>query len=220
VIQRLAPEWRLPAPAASPTASAGPEERTSAAVSFRWVGDTLRHIGTVVHQLLRRMAEDGVSGWDRARMEGCAPVCRAALASLGVPAAEIAQAVDQVGKALTRVLEDERGRWILANHPEAACEYSLRGMVDSEIVTVRVDRTFVDEDGIRWVVDYKTSSHEGAGLEAFLDNERERYRSQVERYRRIFSALEERPVRAALYFPLLNGWREVEPEPTQAGKAI
>ena len=220
IIRRLVSQWRLPAPPASPITSPGPEERTPAVVSFRWVGDTLRHIGTVVHQLLRQMAEDGVSEWDRARIEGCAPACRAALASLGVPAAEIAQAVDQVGKALTRVLGDERGRWILANHPESACEYSVCGMVDSEIVTVRVDRTFVDEDGIRWIVDYKISSHEGADLEAFLDNERERYRSQVELYRRIFSALEERPVRAALYFPLLNGWREVEPEHAQASKAI
>jgi len=220
VIQRLVPGWRLPAAPASPAASAQPEERTPAEVSFRWVGDTLRHIGTVVHRLLRRIAEDGVSGWDRKRIAGCTPACRAALASLGVPAAELAQAVEQIGMALTRVLEDERGRWILANRPEAACEYPLCGIVDGEIVSVRVDRTFVDEDGIRWIVDYKTSSHEGAGLEAFLDNERERYRGQLELYRRIFSALEERPVRAALYFPLLNGWREVEPEPARAGKAI
>ena len=220
VIQRLLSEWRLPAPPASPITSPCPEERTPTVVSFRWVGDTLRHIGTVVHQLLRQMAEDCVSGWDPARIAGCAPACRSALASLGVPAAEIAQAVDQVGKALTRVLGDERGRWILANHPESACEYSLCGMVDSEIVTVRVDRTFVDEDGIRWIVDYKISSHEGADLEAFLDNERERYRGQLELYRRIFSGMEQRPVRAALYFPLLDGWREVEFEPAQAGKAI
>ena len=215
VIQRLAPEWRLPAPPPSPTASEAPGERTPAVVSFRWVGDTLRHIGTVVHQLLRRVAEDGVNGWNRERIEGCAPACRAALASLGVPPAELAQAIEQVGRALTSVLADERGRWILASRPEAASEYSLCGMVDGETVSVRIDRTFVDKDGIRWIVDYKTSSHEGTGLEAFLDNERERYRGQLDLYRRIFSALDERPVRAALYFPLLNGWREVEPEPAQ-----
>jgi ATP-dependent exoDNAse (exonuclease V) beta subunit len=220
VIQRLVSAWRLPAPPASLATSAHPEERTPAVVSFRWVGDTLRHIGTVVHQLLRRIAEDGVSGWNRERIEACAPACRAALVSLGVPSVELAQAVEQVGRALTRVLGDVRGRWILASRPEAACEYALCGTVDGEIVSVRVDRTFVDEDGIRWIVDYKTSSHEGAGLEAFLDNERERYRGQLELYRRIFSAMEERPVRVALYFPLLNGWREMEPAPAIAGKAI
>jgi ATP-dependent exoDNAse (exonuclease V) beta subunit len=218
VIERLVPEWRLPAPPPTPTASEVPEERMPAVVSFHWVGDTLRHIGTVVHQMLRRMGEDGVGGWSRERVEGHAPAYQAALAALGVPSVELAQAVEEVERALTRVLEDERGRWILASRPKAACEYALCGMVDGEIVSVRIDRTFVDEDGIRWIVDYKTGSHEGAGLEVFLDNERERYQGQLELYRRIFLAMEDRPVRAALYFPLLNGWREVEPKLAQAGK--
>jgi ATP-dependent exoDNAse (exonuclease V) beta subunit len=96
----------------------------------------------------------------------------------------------------------------------------LCGVVDGTIVSVRMDRTFVDDLGVRWIIDYKTSSHEGSGLEAFLDNERERYRGQMELYRRILSGVEQRPVRAALCFPLLDGWREVEFEPAQAGKAI
>jgi ATP-dependent exoDNAse (exonuclease V) beta subunit len=219
VIQRLVPEWRLPAPRRSLPTANPPAERAPAVVSFRWAGDTLRHTGSVVHQMLRRIAEDGADEWNRERIEGRAPAYRAALAARGVPPEELAQAVEQVGRALTRILEDERGRWILASRPDAACEYPLCGMVDGEIVSVRVDRTFVDADGVRWIVDYKTSTHQGAGLETFLDNERERYRSQLELYRRIFSAMKEGPVRAALYFPLLNGWREVEPEPAQAGKA-
>jgi ATP-dependent helicase/nuclease subunit A len=68
----------------------------------------------------------------------------------------------------------------------------------------------VDEQGTRWVIDYKSSAHEGAGLEAFLDNERERYREQLARYGRLFAAMEDRPVRAGLYFPLLNAWREFD----------
>jgi ATP-dependent exoDNAse (exonuclease V) beta subunit len=80
-------------------------------------------------------------------------------------------------------------------------------------VSLRVDRTFIDETGTRWIVDYKSSSHEGSGLDRFLDNECERYRDQLEGYRRLFAALEDRPVRMGLYFPLLNGWREVEVEP-------
>jgi ATP-dependent helicase/nuclease subunit A len=74
----------------------------------------------------------------------------------------------------------------------------------------QIDRTFVDDQGARWVVDYKSSSHEGSGIDAFLDNERERYREQMIRYRTLFAFLEGRPVRTALYFPFLQGWREVE----------
>ena len=123
----------------------------------------------------------------RERVEGCAPAYRAALAALGVPSAEFAQAVDEVGQSLPVSSETSAAGGSWRTTANAACEYPLCGMVDGEIVSVRIDRTFVDEDGIRWIVDYKTSSHEGAGLEVFLDNERERYRGQLELYRRIFS---------------------------------
>ncbi len=43
-----------------------------------------------------------------------------------------------------------------------------------------IDRTFTDSDGKRWIVDYKTSSHEGTGLDAFLDRERARYAAELE----------------------------------------
>jgi hypothetical protein len=76
------------------------------------------------------------------------------------------------------------------------------------VVSIVVDRTFVDDAGVRWIVDYKTSAHEGAGLDAFLDNERERYRPQLERYARLLSALGPQPIRLGLYFPLLSAWRE------------
>jgi ATP-dependent helicase/nuclease subunit A len=52
--------------------------------------------------------------------------------------------------------------------------------------------------------------HEGAGVEAFLDSERERYRAQLDRYARLLARIDARPVRLGLYFPLLSGWREWE----------
>ncbi|HEX7234025.1 MAG TPA: hypothetical protein VF243_02055, partial [Nitrosospira sp.] len=56
--------------------------------------------------------------------------------------------------------------------------------------------------------DYKTSSHEGAGIEGFLDREQARYRAQLDRYAALLSNADGRPVRRGLYFPLLKGWRE------------
>ena len=73
---------------------------------------------------------------------------------------------------------------------------------------MRIDRSFVDESGTRWVIDYKTSAHEGGDLEGFLAQELERYRPQLEGYLEIARAVGEEPVRAALYFPLLGAFRE------------
>jgi hypothetical protein len=57
-------------------------------------------------------------------------------------------------------------------------------------------------------VDYKTSSHEGADLEGFLNREKDRYRGQLDRYAELMRAADNKPVRRGLYFPLLKGWRE------------
>ncbi len=209
--ERLTSDWRLPAP---PPAMPDPHvEQTAeqeAHVSFRWVGDTLRHVGTVVHQLLRGIAMDCGTGWDGARLEQSRAAIRAALLGLGVPAAELDGATGTVVEALARALADPRGIWLLRGGESAACEYPLSGIVGGQVVHAYIDRTFVDVDGVRWIVDYKTSTHKGGGLEAFLNEEQKRYRPQLDKYRRLFAALEDRPVRTALYFPLLGEWREVD----------
>jgi hypothetical protein len=74
---------------------------------------------------------------------------------------------------------------------------------------VVIDRSFVDEHGARWVIDFKTSTHEGADLEGFLQQEVQRYRAQLEDYVGLARALGPEPVRAALYFPLLGAFREL-----------
>ena len=75
------------------------------------------------------------------------------------------------------------------------------------MVNAILDRTFIDDEGIRWVVDYKTSRHEGADIDAFLDQEQERYQQQLETYGALMQELGSEPVQLALYFPLLQGWR-------------
>jgi len=79
------------------------------------------------------------------------------------------------------------------------------------VTRVVIDRTFVDEAGKRWIVDYKTGDHEGADPEGFLDREQRRYREQLDRYAAIIARTEQRPVRVGLYFPMMRGWREWEP---------
>jgi ATP-dependent exoDNAse (exonuclease V) beta subunit len=197
-IRRLSAEWSLPAPPPSaPVAPMAEEAAIERPPTFEWVGDTLRHVGTVVHRLLAE------------RVQPRRPAIETALRTLGVPAAELAEAAARVERAFRATLEDPRGLWILDDsHEDAHWEYPLTGVLDGRVIAARVDRTFVDADGVRWIIDFKTSTHEGGGLEAFLDSERERYRKQMTEYRRLFVKLDSRPIQMGLYFPLLGGWRE------------
>ena len=171
------------------------------------MGETARHVGTVVHRLLQRIAQEGLARWDAVRVAAVLPAARAALRAEGVPQAELQPALERVRHALEGVLADERGRWLLGPRPHAQSELRLGAELDGEVVHIALDRTFVEADGTRWIVDYKTSSHEGGQLDAFLDREQARYRDQLERYARVMCGLDPRPMRVALYFPLLQAWR-------------
>jgi ATP-dependent exoDNAse (exonuclease V) beta subunit len=216
VLRRVPADWRPP-PAPASFVAAMPEpwpepERSPATVEFDWSGETARHVGTVIHRALMDMSRDGASAWDPARLALRRHGWRAMLAGLGIPAPELPAALSRVEEALGRVLEDPRGRWLLdPGHEAARSELALCGVDGGAIVNVIIDRSFVDDDGVRWIVDYKSGRHEGGDPQAFLDREQERYREQLERYARLMSAMDPRPIRLALYFPALGGWREWSP---------
>ena len=209
-LRRLPLHWTLPPPPAAVTWGAvTPVEETHAAVEFIWAGETAKHIGTVVHRWLLRIANDGAQRWSPARVHDQLPALRAALAHLGVPPDDLARAAARVQQALNNSLADDRGRWLLdARHRDARSEYALTAWVGGRAQNVIIDRTFVDEHDHRWIVDYKTSTHEGGGLEEFLAREQQRYRAQLENYAQLLALLDSRPIRLGLYFPLLQGWRE------------
>ena len=198
---RLPVSWIPPALPANLAPAATPGEVHQP--SFEWVGEALRIAGTVVHELLRR-ARGG-------RVEiPAAPALRRLLLHAGVRADEVTATAARVSQALAQVQGSSRAQWILEDHGEARSEYAIAGVDRGEIVRGKVDRTFIDGEGTRWIVDFKTSVHQGGELEEFLDDQQRRYRDQLERYARLLRLLGQ-PVRVGLYFPLLDEWREWEP---------
>jgi ATP-dependent helicase/nuclease subunit A len=205
-LQRLPADWARPA--APPAASwPAPVEtaRGGEQIEFSWVGETARHVGSVVHRWLQRVAEDGMQGWNRSRVDGLLQAFRDELSARGVSDEELPAAVARVAAALGNALDDERGRWLLGPQRDGRNEYRLTAVLDGERRNLVIDRTFVDPDGRRWIVDYKTSSHEGTDSAGFLDREQQRYRAQLERYA---AQMPEKDKSLGLYFPMLSGWRD------------
>jgi ATP-dependent exoDNAse (exonuclease V) beta subunit len=209
-IRRLASGWVLPEPPRAVAVEAAEAMVERHAPAFEWVGDTLRHVGTVVHRVLHQVAVEGLAAWDEAHAGARRPAFEAALRRLGVPRSELPGAAAAVERAVVNTLADPRGRWILDSHDGAQSEYALSGLAGAGLLSVRIDRTFVDEAGARWIVDFKTSTHAGGDLRAFLDSELERHREQMSRYAALMGRLDLRPIRMGLYFPLLTAWREYE----------
>ncbi len=204
-IRRLPVDWQPPAlpPAVAWAASDVPGE-SGAAVEFSWAGETARRVGVVVHRWLQRISEDALAGWDTARVKAIAPQIERALAAGGLTGSELAAARARVLQALAHVVQDQRGRWILGAHPEHRSELRLSAVLGGRVRKLVLDRTFVTAEGTRWIVDYKVGAHEGADVDAFLDSEQVRYRSQLEAY----GAALDPQAELGLYFPLVPGWRQ------------
>ena len=205
---RLPADWQVPAaPAALSLEMPEPAPKGEALLEFSWASESARHVGTVVHQFLQHFSEAGLPDADVAgRYRG---QVRQRLQASAIPEALVDAAVSRVLQALETIVSDPRGRWMLdAGHQDARSEYALSGPLYGRVQHMVMDRTFIDEQGVRWIIDYKTGSHSGGGLEEFLDREQERYARQLHGYAIMMRRMEDRPIRLGLYFPMMAAWRE------------
>ena len=206
--RQLSQPWRTEtSPWQVPVATA-PTRVSQEAVSFRWAGTTARHVGTVVHTWLQHLAgAPDVAALVRDELS----VRRRSVALLrreGVAEADLEPASSRVWRALQQTISSPEGYRLLSNtHPDSAAELALSGVLDGELLHAVIVRVIRDDDGVLWVVDYKTSSHEGGDIEAFFENELARYNEQLRRYQRLLmlwyrsQGRAEEAVRRALFFP-------------------
>jgi ATP-dependent helicase/nuclease subunit A len=212
-IRRFQGDLKIPQPAEEGVQPSGAgllveEKKIEEMPLFDWAGETVRRSGTVIHQWLKMICEDGIERWTRERIRSQAKFIRQDLARAGVSPESIDDSADIVISALEKTMAHDRGIWILSRHLDGACEHALTGVVDGRITNVVLDRTFIDESGIRWIIDYKSGVHRGGALDVFLAQEKERYRSQMEQYGRLMAARSDAPIMIGLYFPRLQGWQE------------
>jgi ATP-dependent helicase/nuclease subunit A len=210
--KRLKKDWKLPD---APTgiewqqATKDESEEEFASIEFEWAGETTKHIGSVVHNAIQCIAEDGTDKWTSDYINAEQQSFDRALKQLGIPETERPDAVKRIIHALINMISDERGQWILSKgYKKERNEVPISGIVEGKLTNAILDRTFIDEEGVRWIIDYKTSRHEGSNIDAFLDHEQERYREQLEKYGKLMQQLGEENIKLGLYFPLLQGWRE------------
>jgi ATP-dependent helicase/nuclease subunit A len=188
------------------------EQQATAAEDLRSspfrAGEQARAAGIIVHGLLALLAEHGTSFWSGSTVEQRQRIITRQLGDVLLPGAT-EESITIAERAIRNTLAHERGQWILHHWPEGKQEWRLTAVLDGAVRNVIIDRSFVDNHGTRWIIDYKTALHEGAGVEEFLDRQVEAYTPQLRRYAEIVAATEDRPQRLGLYFPLMSEWREI-----------
>ena len=179
-------------------------------IEYDWAGVAARQIGVVLHKLLESVGKIGIENLgqdDKTRLIGKIP---SFLRATGMRKEKIDSSVSIVADAFSSTIDNKIGGWILSSeHKDAHSELALSGVVDDEVVDIVIDRTFVDKEGARWIIDYKSGYHSGSDFAGFLAQEVERYRDQLERYARLMSKIETRKIRTALYLPRHDVFEEI-----------
>lgn len=176
-------------------------------------------VGNLVHAVLEQMVHDGIEHWHSEEVEARKPIYQQWLQQKGLSSDLLEQGVQRVMRSLNNAVQNPMVCWALEfNHQASKTEYPLTSF-DSETQTVLnhiVDRTYLDEHGIRWIIDYKTSAFEGdkQQIRAFIEQKITEYRPQLARYGALFDQLDggARSQKWVLYFSDLDRWVEVADE--------
>ncbi len=150
--------------------------------------------GTTFHAILEAMSHQGMQTWLDSFGDYSEKRWRLWLEAQGVSDPVYPGILK---KWIAELAQDERLAWILAPHQEAHSEWALYHR--NSLV---IDRCFI-EQGICWIIDYKTGS---ASLESF-----EGHQAQLMRYKEAVDLYYQRqyPIKMALYYPLDKVWREL-----------
>lgn len=206
-LQRFDRRWQLPDLAKLPGQTPFDDtDESNESVEFYWVGSAARLAGTVVHRWLQ-LAAGHQAELDLEDVAAIEATTRRWLAEMGSDSSAGEMIVERVITALRLMRADESGRWLLDGDGHA--ELALTGVLNGKLESVVLDRVRIDDEGTHWIVDYKTSSHEGGQIKEFLQAESDRYRPQLAKYANLYKNYSGAPVRCALYFPLLQEFIEV-----------
>ncbi len=209
-LKRVKQGWEVPVlPNFQPhdDSDAGSQEK-NVGIEYLWAGRSARAIGTVVHRQLERFHRKGLP--DSTELTKLEPIVKRQLQQQGISEKECTEGVAVVIDAIRSISADSTGQWLFDDsHTEARAEWALTTHTGNKLEKRVIDRTFVDKEGTRWVIDFKTGDHKGGDLEGFLHSEVERHGPQLREYAEILCRLESNPVKLALYFPLLQAFRPV-----------
>lgn len=175
---------------------------------FKLNDNTSQIIGTVTHNILQQLSRLSTQWWTDASNEIKSSHIQLKLKQCGLDNKRLILATKLILQFIDNTLNDERGKWILHKHHSSQSEYAVSTLLDNKLTNLIVDRTFIDEQGTRWIIDYKTSTFSHDDLNDFLANEQEKYLEKMQKYALALKEIGPQPIRLGLYFPAIPAWRE------------
>jgi ATP-dependent exoDNAse (exonuclease V) beta subunit len=168
-------------------------------------------VGNLVHEALQNYLSNNQL-LSAANLTGLKNYWRRRLNAFSFAGNEIDNAMAKIEQSLSNTLQDSQLSWVFDHEQEqSAAELTLQSYANGYVHTHVIDRTFIDNNGVRWIIDYKSSQPSSKqSLESFLAEQVALYSGQLTRYRKLFENEENKGVKTALLFTSLPKLIECE----------
>lgn len=138
-----------------------------------------RAAGTTFHYLMERIAKDGLSEWNPARIKEIRKPVIALLRRNGCPEGYLDRAVEAILRWTHNTITSSVGQWILKKREQTWYERKISGWRNGEFFSHILDITFVEGNTI-WVIDYKSSLEANSSAEMLLETNREHIERNID----------------------------------------
>jgi ATP-dependent helicase/nuclease subunit A len=210
-MQRTSTNWQpptIPDKLQDIVSTSSPSKNNTESIEFSWASETLRISGIAIHRLVEQIHSNW-SQWKAADSQSQLAQSHAVLVESGLSGIQLVQARENVLSALNNLKSDPRADWVFSStHNRIRTEWPLSAAIDNQNLNIIIDRSFVDETGARWIIDFKSSRHQDENLGQFLEHEKQRYFQTMNNYAKVVALTGPEPIKLGLYFPLLKAWIE------------
>jgi ATP-dependent exoDNAse (exonuclease V) beta subunit len=165
--------------------------------------DRLRSIlGTLIHEAFETIVTEGIGIELDSFFHSSRKYWQLKIRHFCENSSAIDDHINFIEKSIRDSVLDSNYGWIFDPNLEGSqCELQLTKKYRQASFSYVVDRTFIDNKGVRWIIDYKSSVlPRKLSVNAFIEQQSNLYRSQLEQYLDLFNQLEQRPIKLALFF--------------------
>jgi ATP-dependent helicase/nuclease subunit A len=165
-------------------------------------------IGNLVHRSLQNHVIHGPD----TNFQQTKQTWQARLIRCGYSNKEAEAAIESAENSVKLSTSTDGFNWIFDNILKASeAEFAINNLVGGYLHTHIIDRTFIDSTNVRWIIDYKSAKQSpNETEEAFLNAQIDLHTPQLARYKTLFSAMEDRPIKTALLFTSIPKLVEVD----------
>lgn len=161
-------------------------------------------IGNLVHEALQNYLTN-TQLLKPENLSGMQEYWKRRLSAFSFDDAELDEAMQKIEQSLHNTLGNSELAWVFDHNLEqSAAELALQSYSNGFVHTHVIDRTFIDKNGVRWIIDYKSSqANITQSTEDFLAEQKALYSNQLARYRTLFEKEENSGLKTALLFTSL-----------------